>query len=126
MCRIMLNIQRTRWRRARTERGILERERAHVDCGSLFSPRRAHAAHAPEQRWIEESVSSQVVLAIQTLPLHYRRVVLLADLMDFSYAEIARTIGCPVGTVMSRLHRGRKRLQVRLEGYAAEAYGLAA
>ena len=44
----------------------------------------------------------------------------LADLQDFSYKEIAEVMDCPVGTVMSRLHRARKALQKKLAGYARE------
>jgi RNA polymerase sigma-70 factor (ECF subfamily) len=45
-------------------------------------------------------------------------VVVLALVEDLSYKEIARVVGCPIGTVMSRLHRGRRLLQARLAGYA--------
>jgi len=45
--------------------------------------------------------------AIATLPLHYREVVVLCELQELSYAETARVIGCPEGTVRSRLHRAR-------------------
>ena len=46
--------------------------------------------------------------------------VILADLEDFSYKEIAEIMECPAGTVMSRLYRGRKLLQQQLYGYAVE------
>jgi RNA polymerase sigma-70 factor (ECF subfamily) len=42
----------------------------------------------------------------------------MVDLLGFSYAEAASAAGCPIGTIMSRLHRGRRALQGRLEGYA--------
>jgi RNA polymerase sigma-70 factor (ECF subfamily) len=57
---------------------------------------------------------------LAALPDHFRTVVVLADLQDFSYKEISEIEDCPIGTVMSRLHRGRKLLQRRLLQYARE------
>ena len=56
--------------------------------------------------------------AVESLPDHYRLPVLLADVEGFSYKEIAEILDVPVGTVMSRLHRGRKRLQKELYEFA--------
>ncbi|HSS44319.1 MAG TPA: sigma factor-like helix-turn-helix DNA-binding protein, partial [Thermoanaerobaculia bacterium] len=56
--------------------------------------------------------------ALESLPYDYRMVVILADLEDFSYKEIADILDCPVGTVMSRLYRGRKLLEKVLLRYA--------
>ena len=53
--------------------------------------------------------------ALSSLPERYRRVVLLFDVEGFSYAEIAGIVGVPLGTVMSRLHRGRKALRERMQ-----------
>lgn len=60
-----------------------------------------------------------VLAAFERIPAPYREVVLLADVEDFAYKEIASTLNIPVGTVMSRLSRGRKLLRVELESYAA-------
>jgi RNA polymerase sigma-70 factor (ECF subfamily) len=59
-----------------------------------------------------------VIAALERLPMEFRQVVLLADVEGFSYKEIADIVGIPVGTVMSRLHRGRRRLQKELWEYA--------
>ena len=56
--------------------------------------------------------------ALSALPLHYRLAVLLADVSDLPYKEIAVLLECPVGTVMSRLHRGRSLLARTLRAYA--------
>lgn len=56
--------------------------------------------------------------ALQKLPDEFRIVVLLADIESFSYKEIAAIVECPLGTVMSRLSRGRKHLQSYLRDYA--------
>jgi RNA polymerase sigma-70 factor (ECF subfamily) len=58
--------------------------------------------------------------SIDGLPIDFRLVVILADLQEFSYKEIAEILDCPVGTVMSRLYRGRKLLQKNLMSYAVE------
>jgi RNA polymerase sigma-70 factor (ECF subfamily) len=63
----------------------------------------------------------EVRRAIEDLPPAYREAVLLTDVEGFSYKETAEILGVPVGTVMSRLHRGRQRLQRSLYEYAKES-----
>lgn len=78
----------------------------------------------PEREVLENMVSSEVTSALEDLPEKFRSTVLL-DVEGFSYKEIAETLGIPIGTVMSRLHRGRKFLQGRLYEFARER-GIAA
>ncbi|HET9129956.1 MAG TPA: sigma factor-like helix-turn-helix DNA-binding protein, partial [Terriglobia bacterium] len=54
----------------------------------------------------------------QSLPEEFRTVVILCDIEGLTYEEIAEFLECPIGTVRSRLHRGRKLLQVKLLDYA--------
>jgi RNA polymerase sigma-70 factor (ECF subfamily) len=63
---------------------------------------------------------AEVKDALEALPEHYRLPVLLADVEGFAYKEIAEILDVPIGTVMSRLHRGRKQLQKRLYNFAEE------
>ena len=72
----------------------------------------------PEKAYLGRLMPDEVKAAIEALPESFRVPVVLADLQDFSYKEIAEITDCPVGTVMSRLHRGRKRLQEVLFGRA--------
>ena len=65
-------------------------------------------------------VSADVERALAAVPQDFRMAVILADLEDFSYKEIAEIMDCPAGTVMSRLYRGRKILQGLLHQYAVE------
>ncbi len=71
----------------------------------------------------EQLGDEEVLLALARLPRHYREAVLLADVEDFSYKEIAALQRVPIGTVMSRLFRGRKLLRAELAG-VAESYGI--
>ena len=66
----------------------------------------------------ERVLSDDVLRAVDALPVDFRMVVILADLQEFSYKEIAEILDVPVGTVMSRLYRGRRLLQKALAGYA--------
>ncbi len=61
-----------------------------------------------------EGLSPPVQRAIRALPAHFGQVVVLVDLQDMSYGEAAAELGVPIGTVMSRLHRGRRLLQTQL------------
>jgi len=81
-------------------------------------------APEPEQTLLDNIVDSEVTTALEDLPERFRTVVLL-DVEGFSYKEIAEMLEIPIGTVMSRLHRGRKFLQERLLDHARE-HGIAA
>ena len=74
----------------------------------------------PEGEFFRSIVDAQVFEAIEELPEEYRMAVVLSDLEDLSYGEIAEVMGIPVGTVKSRLFRGRRQLQRRLYDYALE------
>jgi RNA polymerase sigma-70 factor (ECF subfamily) len=64
-----------------------------------------------------------VLAALERIPVQYREAVVLTDVQEFSYKEVAATLGVPVGTVMSRLSRGRKLLRAELSGIAG-SYGI--
>jgi RNA polymerase sigma-70 factor, ECF subfamily len=76
----------------------------------------------PESEIFQDMMDADVKRAIDSLPHDYKMVVLLADIEGFSYKEIAEILDCPVGTVMSRLYRGRKMLERTLLTYA-QKYG---
>jgi len=68
---------------------------------------------------IPESLTDEEVLqALERVPRSYQEVVVLSDVQEMAYKEIAKTLSIPVGTVMSRLHRGRKILRAELAEYA--------
>jgi len=68
----------------------------------------------PESIVLDSLVDSDIIDAIDDLPEQFRLAVILSDIEGFSYAEMAEIMDVPMGTVMSRLHRGRKALQKRL------------
>ena len=80
----------------------------------------AGSSSSAEDQLLEGLVEEDIKQAVESLPENFRMVVLLADLEGFSYKEIADILDIPIGTVMSRLHRGRKALQVALWDFATE------
>jgi RNA polymerase sigma-70 factor (ECF subfamily) len=75
----------------------------------------------PEDVVLQRLTVEDVIAAIECLPEEFRQVVLLADVEGFAYREIAEIVGIPVGTVMSRLFRARRRLQRQLYDFAVES-----
>ena len=85
---------------------------------NIGSEESAEAARTTEERVLDGLVESDIKKAVEDLPENFRLPVLLADLEGFSYKEIAEILDIPIGTVMSRLHRGRKAMQKSLWEYA--------
>ena len=82
------------------------------------------AASAPEEEVFASAMDDVVARAIEELPEEFRTVVILCDIEEFTYEEIAEFVDCPIGTVRSRLHRARKMLASRLYEYARQrGYG---
>jgi len=74
----------------------------------------------PEARFYETFLDAEITSAIDNLPDEYRAAVVLSDIHELRYAEIAHILGVPEGTVKSRLFRGRRILQKKLVGYAMD------
>jgi RNA polymerase sigma-70 factor (ECF subfamily) len=78
----------------------------------------AEAARSTETEVLESIPDSEVKEALESIPEQFRMAVILADVEGFSYKEIAEILDVPIGTVMSRIHRGRRALQQKLWDYA--------
>lgn len=109
--RILTNTFINNYRRGVRERSLGEEgERQSVEA-QLFSTGATEAASSPEDALLERMASAEVLKAIDELPIDFRMTVILADLQEFSYKEVAEILDVPVGTVMSRLFRGRRLLR---------------
>jgi len=74
----------------------------------------------PENQLISQLMDEEVERALRELPEEYRMAIVLVDIEELSYEEAARVMECAIGTVRSRVSRGRRLLQVALRGYALE------
>jgi RNA polymerase sigma-70 factor, ECF subfamily len=124
--RILTNTFINTYRRKASQPDVTDLEG--VDEFSLYrrmaDDRAASTSPDPEAELLNSVVDTEVTDALEELPEKFRTTVLL-DVEGFSYKEIAEMLGIPIGTVMSRLHRGRKFLQKRLYDLARER-GIAA
>jgi RNA polymerase sigma-70 factor (ECF subfamily) len=78
------------------------------------------ASRSAEEEVLDHFTESDVKEAVEALPEQFRMAVLLADVEGFSYRDIADILDIPIGTVMSRLHRGRKALQKALHEFGIQ------
>jgi len=116
--RILTNTFINKYRRGGLERSVLEGPDADPLADGWVSASTMRQLRDPETMALMPIVEGEVRRALDQLPAEFRLAVVLADVEEFSYEEIADIMGCPIGTVMSRLHRGRKLLQKSLYSHA--------
>jgi RNA polymerase sigma-70 factor (ECF subfamily) len=116
--RILTNTFINKYRRGGLERSVLEGPDADPLADGWVSAATMRQLRDPEQIALLPIVEGEVRKALDALPADFRLAVVLCDVEEFSYEEIADIMGCPIGTVMSRLHRGRKLLQKSLYSHA--------
>ncbi len=114
LLRIQFNAFVNKYRRHVKEHAITE-SMVHEPAGEATVGRGAlRALMDPQEVALRPVVAGELQAALAELPEDHRTVVILADVEELSYKEIAEVVGCPIGTVMSRLHRARRALQTRL------------
>ena len=118
--KIQTNTFINKYRRSVKERELAETPSEDVLIDKFVSSDQVHALQDPETNFFDQLLSDEVLQALEEVPVDFRLVVMLADMQGFAYKEIAEIVDCPVGTVMSRLFRGRRILQKKLYDYAIE------
>jgi RNA polymerase sigma-70 factor, ECF subfamily len=116
--RILTNTFINRYRRGGLERTIIDGPDAEPLMDGWMSASTMRQLRNPEEIALLPIVEREVQKALDAIPEEFRIAVVLSDAEDFTYEEIAAIMGCPVGTVMSRLHRGRKLLRKSLVEHA--------
>jgi len=114
MLRILTNAFINRFRRSSRERDVLEGQNAAPVGDGVMSRAAMRGLTDPVGEAQRKLIADEIQAALDDLPEDYRLVVLLADVEELSYREIAEIAGCPIGTVMSRLHRARRQMQQHL------------
>lgn len=118
LLRILTNTFINRYRRGGLERGIFDGPDAEPLTDGWIGATTMRAMRDPETQALTPIIEAEVQRALDDLPDEFRLAVVLSDIEELSYKEIAEAMGCPIGTVMSRLHRGRRLLQKTLREHA--------
>jgi RNA polymerase sigma-70 factor (ECF subfamily) len=114
LLKILKNTFINRYRRSGLERATFEGPDADPLADGWIGAETLRGVRDPESQVLRPVLEREIVAALDTVPEEFRVVVLLADVEEMSYREIADIVGCPIGTVMSRLHRGRRILKTKL------------
>jgi len=125
LLRIVTNTFINGYRRRTKEREILDAEEVGAYGDRFFCRDATRSWACPEHRYEHQHLSPRVAEALADLKPEFREVVVLSDLEGFAYKEIAEAVGCPIGTVMSRLFRARRALRRKLQEHARQ-FGLMA
>ena len=104
----------------RNQRRDSGRDPVEVDSGRVEVTTQAETAAGPEQQLLRQALEADLQAALASLPKSFREAVWSRDVDEFSYAEIAEILGIPVGTVMSRISRGRRILYEKLSESPAQ------
>ncbi len=118
LLRIMTNTFINKYRRGGMERVVFEGPSADALVDNWTSASSMRAVRDAETQMLTPLIEAELSRALDELPEEFRVAVMLSDVEELSYKEIAEIMGCPIGTVMSRLHRGRKMLQGKLKEHA--------
>src|SRR5690349_1224381 len=118
LLRILTNTFINRYHKDGRARDVIDGAEAGPLTDAWVGANTMRAMRDPETQALSPLVEAEVQRALDALPDEYRLAVVLSDIEELSYKEISDAMGCPIGTVMSRLHRGRKMLQKKLRDQA--------
>jgi RNA polymerase sigma-70 factor (ECF subfamily) len=118
LLRILTNTFINRYRRGGLERDLFDGPDATALTDGWVGANTLRGMRDAETQALTPLVEAEVQRALDELPDEFRLAVVLSDVEELSYKEIAEAMGCPIGTVMSRLHRGRRMLQKTLREHA--------
>jgi RNA polymerase sigma-70 factor (ECF subfamily) len=118
LLRILTNTFINRYRRGGLERDVLDSADADSLTDGWVGATTLRAMRDPETQALSPLIEAELQRALDELPAEFRLAVVLSDIEELSYKEIAEAMNCPIGTVMSRLHRGRRLLQKKLREHA--------
>ncbi len=114
LLKILTNTFINRYRRKVRERNVFDGEMARPVGEATMSRATVRRLRNPVDDVERKMLADEIEAALVRLPPEHRVMIELADIQELSYREIADIVGCPIGTVMSRLHRARKTMQVDL------------
>lgn len=118
--KILKNTFINRYHRGQLERSLVAGPTADPIADGWMSVATMRSLRDGEANALRPELREHLVRALDRIPEEFRIVVLLADVEELSYREIADTLDCPIGTVMSRLHRGRRLLRTHLWEFARD------
>ncbi len=112
--RVLTNVYINRYRHRQVVATVAELAHLGLLDGTLYSSESTRVWSDPHVRFTHQNLSAAVDAALEALPERFRSVLVMADMMDFTYAEIAAQLSIPAGTVMSRLFRARRLMRAFL------------
>jgi RNA polymerase sigma-70 factor (ECF subfamily) len=120
LLRVLTNTFINKYRRTTRERRVLDGEEAEPVGDGVMSRAAMRALTDPVGESMRPLLAREIQNALEELSEEHRLMIVLADIEELSYKEIADIVGCPIGTVMSRLHRARKHMQQKLVSTALD------
>jgi len=117
---ILRNLFINRYRQKRREPTTVDWEKIDEVYESMVEQGENLGRGNPEHHFVSQMMDDEVEAALKGLPEEFRTAIVLVDIEELSYQKTAQVMECPVGTVRSRVSRGRRMLQVALRGYALQ------
>ena len=117
---IMRNLFINRYRQREHEPESVDWDKIDNHYERMLSAEQNTPSNNPEELFSSKVLGDRIGQALEELPEEYRAAIVLVDIQELTYEETAKVLNCPIGTVRSRVSRGRRLLQVALRDYALE------